>query len=262
MSALPERNATDDPAPQPLQLVGAELAVTLNDARAVLEQFAEGEGSPQLLERCAALLHTARGVLQITETWGASLLAEEMEQTCRHLLKNRRDGQADDGIEALSRAAVQLPGYVERIRDGGRDVPLVLLPLLNDLRAARGRPLLSESTLLLLNIAPGAMSEPVAPPREPSGEDAAVLAKNLRPRFQLALLGWIRGDAGSDALRRLQEVAGRLEAASASDVVHQLWWVVGGVLEALADGGLEAGVSVKRLIGQADREMKRLHTHG
>ena len=164
MSALPERNVTDDPAPQPLQLVGAELAITLNDARAVLEQFAEGEGSPQLLERCAALLHTARGVLQITETWGASLLAEEMEQTCRHLLKNRRvDGQADDGIEALSRAAVQLPGYVDRIRDGGRDVPLVLLPLLNDLRAARGRPLLSESTLLLLNIAPGAMSEPDGP---------------------------------------------------------------------------------------------------
>jgi chemosensory pili system protein ChpA (sensor histidine kinase/response regulator) len=242
--------------------VGGELAITLNDARAVLEQFAEGEGSPQLLERCAALLHTARGVLQITETWGASLLAEEMEQTCRHLLKNRRDGQADDGIEALSRAAVQLPGYVDRIRDGGRDVPLVLLPLLNDLRAARGRPLLSESTLLLLNIAPGAMSEPVAPPRTPSGEDAAVLAKNLRPRFQLALLGWIRGDSGSDALHRLQEVADRLEAASAAEVVHQLWWVVGGVLEALVDGGLEAGVSVKRLIGQADREMKRLHTLG
>ncbi|MFZ1624750.1 MAG: Hpt domain-containing protein, partial [Gammaproteobacteria bacterium] len=262
MSALPERNATDDPAPQPLQLVGAELAVTLNDARAVLEQFAEGEGSPQLLERCAALLHTARGVLQITETWGASLLAEEMEQTCRHLLKNRRDGQAEDGIEALSRAAVQLPGYVDRIRDGGRDVPLVLLPLLNDLRAARGRPLLSESTLLLLNIAPGAISEPIAPPRTPSGEDAAVLAKHLRPRFQLALLGWIRGDAGSDALGRLRDVASRLEAASSSEVVHQLWWVVGGALEALADGGLEAGVSVKRLIGQADREIKRLHTLG
>ena len=262
MSALPDHNATDDPAPQPLQLVGGELGITLNDARAVLEQFAEGDGSPQLLERCAALLHTARGVLQITETWGASLLAEEMEQTCRHLLKHRGDSQTEDGIEALSRAAVQLPGYVERIRDGGRDVPLVLLPLLNDLRAARGRPLLSESTLLLLNIAPGAISEPVAPPRVPSGEDSAGLAKKLRPRFQLALLGWIRGDAGNDALPRLQEVAARLETASSSDVVHQLWWVVGGVLEALADGGLEAGVSVKRLIGQADREMKRLHALG
>ncbi|MBL8199928.1 MAG: Hpt domain-containing protein [Chromatiales bacterium] len=281
MAAFPEPNTVQggasgavDPVREPLLLVADELAVTLNEARAALEQYAEGEVGNQPLERCAALLHTARGVLQITETWGASLLAEEMEQTCRHLMKSRRDVQADDGIEALSRAAVQLPAYVERIRDGGRDVPLVLLPLLNDLRAARGRPLLSESTLLLLNIAPGALggTRGAASPRVPvetrpaAGEaaarDAAALAKILRPRFQLALLGWIRGEGGADSLARLQDVVNRLEDASVSEVVHQLWWVTGGVLEALADRGLEAGVSVKRLIGQADREMKRLHSQG
>ena len=97
-------------------------------------------------------------MLQHHRDLGASLLAEEMEQTCRHLTKIAHGtAQTDDGIEALSRAAVQLPAYVERIRNGGRDVPLVLLPLLNDLRAARGRPLLSESTLLLLNIGSGAV---------------------------------------------------------------------------------------------------------
>jgi chemosensory pili system protein ChpA (sensor histidine kinase/response regulator) len=277
VAAFPGPNAAAsavDPVREPLLLVADELAVTLNDARAALEQYAEGDLGNQPLERCAALLHTARGVLQITETWGASLLAEEMEQTCRHLLKSRRDAQSDDGIEALSRAVVQLPAYLERIRDGGRDVPLVLLPLLNDLRAARGRPLLSESTLLLLNVAPGAVGGPraVPPPRTPDRPapapgaapppDVTALAKLLRPRFQLALLGWIRGEAGTDSLARLQDVAGRLEAAAANEVVHQLWWVVAAVLEALADRGLEAGVSVKRLIGQADREMKRLLTLG
>lgn len=272
MAAFPDSSSVPgavDPVREPLLLVADELAVTLNDVRAALEQYAEGEVGNQPLERCAALLHTVRGVLQITETWGASLLAEEMEQTCRHLLKTRRDAQTDDGIEALSRAAVQLPAYVERIRDGGRDVPLVLLPLLNDLRAARGRPLLSESTLLLLNIAPGAVGAPhrvVTPAREPPrptmAEDSAALAKILRPRFQLALLGWIRGESGTDSVVRLQDVVGRLEAAAGSEVVHQLWWVTGGVLEALADRGLEAGISVKRLIGQADREMKRLLTQG
>ena len=116
MAAFPESSTGPgappgavDPVREPLLLVADELAVTLNDARAALEQYAEGEVGNQPLERCAALLHTARGVLQITETWGASLLAEEMEQTCRHLMKTRRDAQTDDGIEALSRAAVQLP---------------------------------------------------------------------------------------------------------------------------------------------------------
>ncbi|MCE7902818.1 MAG: hybrid sensor histidine kinase/response regulator, partial [Gammaproteobacteria bacterium PRO9] len=82
------------------------------------------------------------------------------------------------------------------------------------------------------------------------------------PRFQLALLGWIRGDGGADAVLRLQDVVNRLESASRTEVVQQLWWVCGGVLEALADRGLDSGVSIKRLVGQADREMKRLHTQG
>jgi chemosensory pili system protein ChpA (sensor histidine kinase/response regulator) len=141
-------------------------------------------------------------------------------------------------------------------------VPLVLLPLLNDLRAARGRPLLSESTLLLLDLGPQTRGPAGARPRTPTGENVATLAKSLRPRFQLALLAWIRGEAPANALGQLRSVAGRLESAARHDGVHQLWWVVGGVLEALADGGLEASVAVKRLIGQADRELKRLQSLG
>jgi chemosensory pili system protein ChpA (sensor histidine kinase/response regulator) len=260
VQATSEFSTPADPAPQPLQLVHDELMVTLNEVRVSLEQFAEGELGTQPLERCAALLHTVRGVLQMTETHGASLLAEEMEQVCRHLLRHRRDVHAEDGLEAVLRAVEQLPVYVERIRNGGRDVPLVLLPLLNDLRAVRGRPLLSESTLLLLNLAPAA-GTPGATERRASGEDIAALCRGLRPRFQLALLSWIRGD-GAGVLPQLRSVAARLEAAAGNEVVHQLWWVVGGVLEALADGGLEASVSIKRLIGQADREMKRLFSVG
>ena len=123
-----------------LQIVGEELAVTFNDVRVALEQYAEGEKRPQSMDRCLGLLRTAIGVLKLTETYGASLLTEEMEATCRHLAKLRgQDSGSDDAMDALSRAAVQLPAYVERIINGGRDVPLVLLPLLNDLRAARGK---------------------------------------------------------------------------------------------------------------------------
>ena len=50
------------------------------------------------------------------------------------------------------RAMVQLPAYLDSVLGGGRDLALVLLPLLNDLRAVRGSALLSEGTLLLLNL--------------------------------------------------------------------------------------------------------------
>ncbi len=254
--------ATSYEVAEALELVSGELAATLNGARSALEQYVEQEGGPQLLERCAGFLHEARGVLQITEAYGASLLAEEMEQTCRHLARHHQlDGPARDAIEALTRAIVQLPAYVERILLGGRDIPLVLLPLLNDLRVARGRPLLTESTLLLLNVGP-ADYPAAATSREPSGENIAVLCRQLRPRFQLALLNWIRGDDAARAVAELASVIGRLAAAARVPAVHELWRIVGALLEALAQQGLDATVSVKRLVGQADREMRRLTTLG
>ena len=125
------------------QVVGEQVAATLQDAHAALESYAEGDAGPQGLQLCADHLHAARGALQITEVYGASLLAEEMEAACRFLADGKHTEQlVGEGVEALSRAIVQLPAYVERIMGGGRDIPLVLLPLLNDLRATRGNALL------------------------------------------------------------------------------------------------------------------------
>ena len=43
-----------------------------------------------------------------------------------------------------------------------------------------------------------------------------------------------------------------------SEQVKQLWSVLTAVLTAIRGGGLEASVTLKRLIGQADRQLKRL----
>src|SRR5262249_45503807 len=42
----------------------------------------------------------------------------------------------------------------------------------------------------------------------------------------------------------------------------QVWWVMGGVMEALQENGLEGGQSVKRLLGLGDREIRRLYEQG
>jgi chemosensory pili system protein ChpA (sensor histidine kinase/response regulator) len=132
---------------------------------------------------------------------------------------------------------------------------LVLLPILNDLRAARGKPLLSEGTLLLLNLSPNHAAQE-AGVREGTGEDPQAVAARVRPKFQLALLGWIKG---GNTLRHLEALSGvmqLLEAAATRDDMYQLWWVCGAVLESLRDGGLETSVALKRLLGQIDRQIK------
>ena len=140
-------------ASQTLDFVGRELNLTLAEARTALENYVEQPDNVSLLERCTQELHQVQGVLRVLEIYGAALLAEEMEQVASYLLATatERKSQAES-LDALMRAMVQLPSYLERVLAGGRDLALVLLPLLNDLRAVRGSALLSEGTLLLLEL--------------------------------------------------------------------------------------------------------------
>ncbi len=138
---------------------------------------------------------------------------------------------------------------------------LVLLPLLNDLRAVRGHALLSEGTLLLLNLSSDQQANPAAGPGE-GALTVAQWARKLRTRFQLGLLGWIKGERVEQNLEILSRTAEKLEHVATTQGVFQLWWVVGAVLEALREGGLESSASIKRLLGQADRDMKRLYELG
>src|SRR6516225_6811945 len=250
-------------ASQTLEFVGRELNVALTEARTALETYVEQPENVALLERCARELHQVQGVLRVLEIYGAALLAEEMEQVASYLIASagERKNQAES-LDALMRAMVQLPGYLERVLAGGRDLALVLLPLLNDLRAVRGSALLSEGTLLLLNLKSDKQAQPVAAaPGEPP-LTVEQWARRLRARYQTGLIGWIRGERIEQNLEILAAVARKLEQIATRQPVFQLWWVVGAVIEALQENGLESGQSVKRLLGLADREIRRVYEQG
>src|SRR5262249_49507666 len=158
------------------------------EARAALEAFVEQADNVSLLQRCREELQQVQGVLRVMEIHGAALLAEEMHAVCTYLettIEARKN--QTEALDALMRAVVQLPGYLDRVLAGGRDMALVLLPLLNDMRAVRGSALLSEGTLLSLNL----RSDRQAAPQSPvTGEDPLSVmqwARKLRAHFQSAL---------------------------------------------------------------------------
>jgi len=256
-------HAVNDLAAHAFELVNKELASTLDAARSQLEDYVDGRAGADALLRTAEHLHTARGALKIVEIHGAALLAEEMEQTCRRLAEAKDDAKSEHGIEALTRAMVQLPAYLERLLGGGKDVALALLPLLNELRQARDKPSLSEGTLVLLHSGPferhlASRAVAGATGGADVGRGFDKVAQRFRPAFQAALLGWIKGADAARYLDELLRVSTNLERAAASEQVKQLWSILAGVLTAVRGGGLEASVTLKRLIGQVDRQLKRL----
>src|SRR6202171_720994 len=189
-------------ATQTLHTVAREISAALADGRAALEAHVEQPGNMEQLERCRHELHQVRGVLRLLEIYAAALLAEEMEQVARYLISlgTERKNQ-DEALDALMRSMVQLPGYLERVLAGGRDLALVLLALLNDLRAVRGSALRSEGTLLLLNLKSDRQAQPAPPaPGEPP-LSVGQWARRLRARFQTGLIGWISGGGREQSLR-------------------------------------------------------------
>ena len=126
--------------------VKPELDETLRLVRQEIEAFVEAPADTSRMRFCAGYLHQVQGTLRMVELYAPAMVAEELEL----LAKALQDGGANDRDEAcatLMRGAVLLPDYLERLQDGHRDIPIVLLPLLNEIRAARGAPGLNESML-------------------------------------------------------------------------------------------------------------------
>jgi len=131
-----------------LAWVKEPIEESLAQARQALEQFANGEGHG--LGACVDALHQVWGCLDVLEFKGAALLAQEMELLARAFDEGRVSAHGP-----LFRALSQLPLYLERLRGARRDLPLLALPLLNQLRAARGAEALAESALGVLPPAAG-----------------------------------------------------------------------------------------------------------
>lgn len=132
-----------------LDWVRGEIEETLNQARQALEAFAENPEDSAQMRFCLNYIHQVHGTLQMVEFYGAALLAEEMERLSQTLLQGKI-ARAREAIEVLMQAILQLPGYLEHLHSGRKDLPIVLLPILNDLRASRGESLLSDTSLFSL----------------------------------------------------------------------------------------------------------------
>lgn len=218
--------------------VKPELDETLRLARGEIEAFVETPADTGRMRFCAGYLHQVQGTLRMVELYAPAMVAEELEQLAQAL----QEGAVADREEAcatLMRGAVLLPDYLERLQDGHRDIPIVLLPLLNEIRNARGASGLNESMLF----PPGTQ---VAAAPEPSAEEidharssisgrnrelldtvgSAVKEELLRVKDALDLHLRTRGDAAAlqqqvSELGNVADTLGMMGLGVARDVVQQ-----------------------------------------
>lgn len=242
-----------------LEWVKGDIAETLKQARSALDAFVETTDNDTLGD-CLACIHQVHGALQMVEFYGAALLAEEIEALAL-ALQAGRVSQRDESIRLLQQALGQLPLYLDRIHSARRDLPLVVLPLLNDLRSARGESLLSETSLFspqLLSIAP--LPEETLAQRAPPDLNEQVRQWHLL--LQQALAGLLREDHGPSNLEDMARVFARLEALCQGAPLLPLWQVTSALVEGMLTGVIANSPALRSLLKASDKQLKRLLVQG
>ncbi|GFZ94864.1 Hpt domain-containing protein [Dyella caseinilytica] len=245
-----------------LQWVKPELDETLALARQALESYVDNPGERQVMRSCADNLHQVQGTLRMVELYGAAMVAEEMETLAISLLEDHVRNR-EDAYAALMRGLMQLPDYLERLSSGHRDVPVVLLPLLNELRASREQEALSESALFTPNL------DAPLPPQAPPAANPVDAQRNkadigeLRLHFQQQMLAWFRGQGAQHQLAAMRKTLTAITARCETIPGRRLWWIAAGVLEGLDHGMLKNhAAEVRQLIGRVDRSIRQLIEQG
>ncbi|MFJ5256791.1 Hpt domain-containing protein [Pseudomonas sp. NPDC088414] len=243
-----------------LEWVKGEIAETLRQAHQAIEAVLDDPQAAPGLDECLAYIHQVHGSLQMVEFYGAALLAEEMEHLVE-ALQQGRIAHRDEALHLLLQAFGQLPIYLDRVQSARRDLPLVVLPLINDLRSARGDSLLSETSLFsppLPDLPP--LSAEALAALEPA--DLPNVLRKLRQMLQMALVGLLREQDDQTHLEYLAKVFQRLEALSGDAPLSPLWQVASALVEGMREGAIANSPALRSLFKDADKELKRLLEQG
>ena len=244
-----------------LNWVKQELDETLKQARQALEAYVDDPADSSLMRFCATYLHQVQGTLRMVELYGAAMVVEEMERVAQGLLDDAIRNK-NDAYEVLMRGIVQLPDYLERLQGGHKDIPIVLLPLLNDLRACRGEKLLSEGVLFTPDLTSALPASAAGPDKALPDAELKSVAARLRTNYQMALVKWLRDQTSNVAAAGLMNALDGLRSITFHEDGRRLWWVAGGLLDGVRNGLVDANQAVKLLFGRVDREIKRLADSG
>lgn len=237
-----------------LNLVKAEVDASLAQVEAQVSSYAEERNSPALLDSCVEAVDQVLGALRLIELPGAVELASAMSQLMRQVQSNEPEA-SDETFAALGQGIMVLGRYLEYVQLKQAAAPQLLLPAINQVRAAIGQAPLPEGCFLPIpKLLP---SPPALPQLEVSPEQLSALVRRLRLMYQTGLISVLRDQADVPHFRMMTRACERAQQLCGSRPQALTWWVAAAMIEAL-QLGVGVNNSRKNLLGQLDRQLKAL----
>lgn len=236
-----------------LNLIKAEVDSTLAQIESQVGTYAEERENTAVLSSCVEEMDQVHGALRLIELPGAVELAGAMSQLMRQVRANGPEA-SDEAFAALGQGVMVLGRYLEyaQIKEGVW--PQLLLPAINQVRAALGQSRLPDGYFVRIEAlpTPPAVTRLDVTPAQLNG-----LVRRLRLMYQTALIAVIRDQADIPHLRMMVRACERAQQVCGERPQALLWWVAAAMIEALQQG-VAISPARKALLGQLDRQLKAL----
>lgn len=246
-----------------LTWVRPDLDKHLNQIRTQIEHIAGskvlGDGISQTAENLTQLKLT----FQTLVMQGASLLVDEMITLCDRL-QNGHVRNPDQAFAALMDAIVVVPSYLDRLQAGHHDLPIILLPVINELRAAYNANVVSEATLFTPNLnidIPELEGDPEHSGKE-FDEPAPAFIQLMLRQYEGSLLHWLQNQEEMTLMEPIHSVCKTLANHLEGEQVRRLWWIASVVVSGLLEGVTENDVHLRRLFARLHLNIKTLAEKG
>ena len=232
-------------------LVG-EIESSLQSAFNELEAFTQNNSDETKIRFCLGHLHQIAGSFKILQCEGCTLLIEEMEALTQSIL-DKKISNINEACEILVQAIIKLPIYLRQILSSREDHPEALIILLNDLRAAQGRALVSEGVLFSPDISSFETKIQFSSNANPAAAD---LIKRLRQVYQLSLIKLIKGEEKNKNCANLIKVLQRMQELSKGSWRENLWRIARQILGLVASREINFSIALKKLFRALDSQLK------
>ncbi len=241
--------------------VREDLDDCLETIRENLENYAEDTSQRDPLRIVQEELERLNLTFLTMEQEGATILTDEMIAVGGYMLHNGK-ASPEESLSALTDAVIVLPSYLDRLQAGHEDLPILLLPTLNELRATYDESLLSEGTLfapyldVIIPDLSGSEADAVA------SSDFGAWSRRMRSHYQAALLGWLKEQSKDHLLDPMKEVCEKLYVRLGRNELRRLWWIAHLIMEGLQDGSIDSDLPLRRLFARLDLTLKAMAEEG
>jgi chemosensory pili system protein ChpA (sensor histidine kinase/response regulator) len=246
-----------------LDWIKDEIGQTLNQAQQALEMVAESPDDAGSLRACLTAIHQVNGTLQMVQLDGPTQVAQEMESVTQSLMNSSAPDVAQ-AQEILMQSILQMPAYLDRIHREQKDAEANYMPIVNNLRVARGESKIG-----------GDFEQPTGPnllPFVTPADDETVVvfekgngpanAPKLRKKYQQSLVAVIKKSNARENLTVIGKVFSMLSKLCGRSPIGHLSQLGFATIEGIVSGAIKLDATAANMLKNTDKVLKTLSESG